>query len=70
VYILYLIFYFKVIKVVVDNKIAHFIPCHKTIDLSYITELYFKELIRIHGVPKTIVSNHDSKFSSHFWKSL
>ena len=31
---------------------------------------YFKEIIRIHGVPKTIVSYRDSKFLSHLWRSL
>ena len=51
-------------------KIAHFVACHKTHDVTYIAEFYFKEIIRLHGVPKTIVYDHQSKFVSHFLRSL
>jgi len=54
--------------VVVDRffKGVHFIPCHKTDDASYIIELYLKEIIRPDGVPKTIVSNWDSRNLTYF----
>jgi hypothetical protein len=56
------------IIVVVDKltKATHFIPLKTTHKVADVADIFLKEVARLHGIPKTIVSNRDLKFTTNF----
>ena len=60
------------IWVVVDRltKSAHFIPVRMDFSLDKLAELYVSQIVRLHRIPISIVSNKDPRFTSRFWKKL
>ena len=62
----------EVVWVIVDllTKSAHFLALQMTFTLERLCRLYIREIVRLHGVPVSIVSDRDSRFTGHFWKSF
>ena len=60
------------IWVIVDRmtKSAHFLPVKTTYNAEDYAKLYVKELVHLHGVPRSIISDRGPQFTSHFWKSF
>ncbi len=63
---------FGAIMVVVDrfSKMAHFMPTKESATAQETGRLFFTHVFKHHGLPKDIVSNRDSKFTSKFWRAL
>ena len=60
------------IWVIVDRltKSAHFIPLKTGCSMEKLAQIYIHEIVRLHGISLTIVSDRDPRFVSRFWKSL
>ena len=64
--------YHDAILVVVDRltKQALFIPTTKSLPASDVASLFLQHVVRVHGIPESIVSDRDPIFTSHFWGRL
>jgi transposase InsO family protein len=60
------------ILVIVDKltKSAHFIPVRDTYDVTDVAHVFKSEVFCLHGIPKKIISDRESRFTSRFWTSL
>ena len=58
--------------VVVDklSKSVHFVPIKSTCKAIDIANIFMKEIFKLHGIPRELISDKDTKFPSSFWKSL
>ena len=58
--------------VIIDKltKSAHFIPVRIDYSMDRLVKLYVEEIVRLHGVPLSIVLDRDPHFTSRFWKEL
>lgn len=62
----------SIILTVVDrfSKYAHFIPLSHPYTANSIARAFFEGIVRLHGLPKSIVSDRDPVFTSNFWRNL
>jgi len=63
---------FDAIWVVVDqlSKMRHFIRSHTMIDALAVAEPFLPEVVRLHGLPLTIISDRGPQFESTFWQQI
>ena len=52
------------------TKSAHFLPIRANYPLEKLAQLYIQEIIRLHWIPSTIVSDRHPRFTSRFWGAL
>jgi len=52
------------------SNVSHFIPMRIAYSASEVAQVFITEIMRFHGVPKKIVLDRDTKFTSKFWKEL
>ena len=60
------------IWVIVDRltKSTHFVPVKTTYTVDRLVWIYIQQIVRLHGIPESIVSDRGSTFTSRFWRSF
>lgn len=63
---------YNCIMVVVDkfSKFAHFLPLSHPYTAASVADIFMRNIYKLHGMPKVIISNRDRIFTSHFWDYL
>ncbi|GJZ95843.1 putative reverse transcriptase domain-containing protein [Tanacetum coccineum] len=63
---------YDAIWVIVDRltKSAHFLPIREDFKTEKLARIYINEIVARHGVPVSIISDHDGRFASHLWQAL
>ena len=63
---------YDAILVVVDRltKMAHFIPTRESVSVPQVADLFLSHIFCLHGLPRSKVSDRDTRFTSHFWTAV
>lgn len=63
---------FDAVWVIVNRltKLAHFIPMAVSYSSERLAKIYIWEIVCLHGVPESIISDRDTQFTSHFWRAV
>ena len=64
--------YHDSVQVIIDKltKSAHFLPIRMDYSMDWLAKLYVNKIFRLHGIPLSMVSDSDPRFTSRFWKEL
>jgi hypothetical protein len=52
------------------SKLTHLVACKQTVTASEVAQLVYDHVVRLHGFPECIISDRDTRFTSHFWRAL
>ena len=64
--------HYDLVWVIIDRmtKSAHFLPVRISYSAKDYAKLYIRELVRLHGVPPSIIADRGTQFTFHFWKAF